>query len=64
MVRIIDPGPDPSVAKQVICKNCGAKLEYVPHDLTSYTASDYGGGRDTYYYFNCPKCHTKVHVSR
>lgn len=33
MIRIIDEKPDASVVKNVICRNCGVKLEYVPADV-------------------------------
>lgn len=62
MIRIIEEKPDPSVVKQILCRNCGVKLEYLPIDVQSYTASDYGGGSDTYYYIKCPKCNNTVYV--
>jgi len=62
VVRVIDPKPDPSVVKQVICRNCGAKLEYVPNDVKSKSVSDYGGGSDTYYWIDCPQCSNQVNV--
>lgn len=60
MVRIIDEGPDPSVVKKVICKNCGAKLEYVPNDVKEYSGTDYGGGPDGHTWIDCPKCQKRV----
>lgn len=63
-VRIINPEPDPSVLKQVICRKCGVKLEYAPIDVTSKEVSDYGGGSDTYRYIECPNCKNKIDVSR
>lgn len=61
-VKIIEEKPDQSVVKQVVCKNCGVKLEYVPMDIENHSAKDYGGGTDTYYYINCPKCQNHVYV--
>lgn len=61
-VRVIEEKPDPSVVKQVVCRTCGVKLEYVPQDVQSYQHTDYGGGTDTYKYITCPKCSEKVFV--
>lgn len=62
VVKVIDPGPDPKVVKQVVCQNCGAKLEYVPNDVKSQSVHDYGGGSDTYCWIDCPQCAKKVTV--
>lgn len=64
MIRIIEEKPDPSVVKQVLCHNCGVKLEYVPHDIQKRKVSDYTGGCDTYHYITCPKCSEEIPVSR
>lgn len=62
-VVIVDEAPDPSVVKRVICRNCGIKLEYTPNDVTKEYRTDYGGGGDTYYYINCPKCKKDITVA-
>ena len=62
VVKVIDPGPDPSVVKRVVCRHCGAKLEYVPKDVTERLISDYGGGSDMYYWIDCPQCNHQVTV--
>ena len=59
-VKVINSEPDPSVIKHAICRNRGAKLEYVPADVQSEQHYDYGGGRDTYYFIVCPQCSNKV----
>lgn len=59
MVKVVDQGPDPSVVKRHVCGNCGAVLEYVPRDIKSQTATDYGGGSDTWYYIVCPQCQNR-----
>ena len=64
VVKIVNPEPDPSVVKRVVCRNCGVKLEYVPMDVKSDTRKDYGGGSDTYYWIDCPECSSAVHVNR
>ena len=64
MLRVLDPNPHKSVVKEVICRNCGATLEYVPADITQETHHDYGGGSDTYYFIDCPKCNQQVSVKR
>lgn len=60
MVKVIDEGPDPSVVKQIVCRNCGAKLEYVPAEVLSYNGTDYSGGPDGCEYIICPKCKKQV----
>ena len=62
MARLISEGPDPSVAKRVICKNCGATMEYVPADVLSGTDYDYGGGSDDYRYIVCLKCQKQIYL--
>lgn len=62
MVKVIDPTPDPALVKRISCKNCGARLEYMPCDVSSYTHRDYGGGCDTYHYIGCPQCGGKVYT--
>ena len=62
MVRVISTTPHPSVVKEVVCKNCGSLLEYVPKDIQNKTVKDYGGGSDTYYFITCPPCGEKVYV--
>lgn len=49
MVRVVDPGPHHTVVKEVVCRNCGAKLEYVPRDIRSRRYTDYGGGVPDWY---------------
>ena len=59
-VRIINDEPDPSVVKQVVCKNCGVKLEYVPADVQDGSYTDYTGSTDPYKYIDCLKCKQRV----
>ena len=59
-VRIIKTEPDPKVVKQVVCRNCGVTLEYVPRDVKSQVTHDYGGGSDTDYFIECLACATWV----
>jgi RNase P subunit RPR2 len=62
MVTIVKKEPHPSVIKEVICRNCGATLNYVPNEVKSEVHRDYGGGSDTYYFIDCPSCTKKVSV--
>jgi hypothetical protein len=55
-IEVIDDKPDPSVVKELVCKKCGARLRYVPLDVRQTTHVDYGGGSDTYYWIDCPRC--------
>lgn len=48
MVTVVDTKPHKSVVKEVVCRNCGATLEYTPNDVQSELHHDYGGGCDTY----------------
>lgn len=59
-VRIIEERPDPNVVKQVVCRNCGVKLEYLPIDVKEYSGTDYSGGPDGHRWIDCPKCSKKV----
>lgn len=56
MVRVVKMEPHLSVVKEVICRNCGATLEYVPADVQTRIETDYGGGRDNVRYIVCPPC--------
>lgn len=56
MVRVVSQVPHTSVVKEVICRNCGATLEYVPADINQRTVSDYTGDHDTVYFIQCPPC--------
>ena len=59
-VRIVDPNPDPEVVKNVVCKHCGVKLEYVPNDVKSRHGTDIGGGPDGQEWVDCPNCSQKA----
>jgi DNA-directed RNA polymerase subunit RPC12/RpoP len=61
MVRVIDETPDPSVVRQVICRSCGVKLEYVPIDVKEHHGRDYTGGPDGRKWIVCPKCGSTQH---
>ena len=56
MVRVVSTTPHASVVKEVICRNCGATLEYVPADIQERTVSDYTGDKDVIRYIVCPPC--------
>jgi DNA-directed RNA polymerase subunit RPC12/RpoP len=62
MVTVVSTVPHPTVVKEVVCKNCGVTLSYVPKDIESRSYKDYGGGSDTDYYITCPPCGSKVFV--
>lgn len=62
MVTVVSTVPHPSVVKEVICRNCGATLQYVPKDVHTEVHHDYGGGSDTYRYITCPPCGSRVNV--
>jgi len=60
MVNIIDPTPDPSVAKKVTCRSCGVKLQYLPIEVQRRDGHDYSGGPDGEEYITCPNCNQRV----
>lgn len=62
MIKVIKSEPHPTVVKQVLCRNCGATLEYAPVDVKQDYSIDYTGGRDYYNYIECPCCNHKAHV--
>lgn len=43
-------------------KPCNALLEITPHDVFRGVHIDYTGGKDFYYYFQCPICRNKTEV--
>jgi len=62
MVTVVSTVPHPSVVKEVVCRNCGATLNYVPLDIKERTVSDYTGDRDIISYIECPPCGNQVTV--
>jgi len=62
MVKVISTEPHRSVVKEIVCKNCGATLQYVPKDIESEIHHDYGGGSDEFRFIKCPPCGQKVGV--
>jgi hypothetical protein len=62
MVRVVKTEPAPSVVKEVVCRNCGVTLEYVPNDVKSEIHRNYGGESYRYDYIQCPACANKVGV--
>jgi hypothetical protein len=62
-VKIIKLKPHREVAKQIVCRECGATLEYVPNDVKSYHGTDYGGGPDGCTWVNCPNCKKRAIIA-
>lgn len=60
MVKVVSTEPHQSVVKQIVCKECGATLEYVPNDVKSYHGRDISGGPDGYAWIDCPNCSKKA----
>jgi hypothetical protein len=61
-IKVISTDPHRSVVKQVVCRNCGATLEYTPADVMQKYVKDYGGGGDMEHTIVCPPCGKPVHV--
>ena len=55
-VKVIKTDPDETVKKRIVCRHCGATLEYVPNDLKSRHGHDYSGGPDGSEWVVCPNC--------
>jgi hypothetical protein len=51
MVKVISTEPHKSVVKEIVCKNCGATLQYVPKDIQGEKHYDYLGDCDDYYVY-------------
>lgn len=48
---------DKSKAKRITHSKCGAVIEYFESEVTSKIEDEpYAGGKDRYYYLQCPKC--------
>jgi uncharacterized protein with PIN domain len=62
MVTVVSTVPHPSVIKEVVCRRCGATLNYVPADIQKKTVSDYLGDRETVHFIRCPPCGHEVGV--
>lgn len=63
MVKVVSTEPHPSVVKQVVCRNCGATLEYVPADVQKKMDYDYSGSSGYYHYVQCPPCGNEITVN-
>lgn len=62
MVTVVSTQPHASVIREIICRNCGSTLQYVPKDIKERTVSDYTGDRDIVRYIECPECNDHVTV--
>lgn len=62
MVTVVNKQPHASVVKEIICKNCGVTLQYVPRDIKERIERDYGGGSERVRYIECPECNDQVTV--
>jgi RNase P subunit RPR2 len=60
-IKIIDIGPDASVVKKIICKHCGATLEYCPIDVVSVEIKS-DSDLDVTSWINCPNCGKMIRV--
>ena len=62
MIKVV--GQDDSVARRVTCRNCGAILEYTPHDLQERQTRDISGSVDITLYVKCPRCGNHVYAQK
>ncbi len=64
-MRVISKGPSKTVAKEIVCSDCGATIEYVPKDVRLlWSGKDYSGGPDGAKGFTCPECGAQVITER
>lgn len=61
-VRVVKEAPSPQVEKEIVCRECGRTLAYVPNDVQSYHGTDISGGPDGHTWVNCP-CGKKAIIS-
>ena len=45
----------PPKFKRVLCRECGARIEYLPEHVERHSGIDYGGGPDGYERVKCPR---------
>ena len=62
MIKVV--GQANEVAKRVTCRNCGAILEYTPHDLQEQLTKDITGSADIVFYLKCPQCGYRVYAQK
>lgn len=62
MVDIVSLKPHASVVKQIVCRGCGATLEYVPNDVKVWNGKDYSGGSAGQEWIDCPNCKKEVMI--
>lgn len=60
MVKVVGESPD--VSKRIICRNCGAMLEYTQGEVKRIDGRDYSGGADGKEYIDCPRCVQEVTI--
>lgn len=61
-MRVISTVPDKSVTKEIVCKHCGATLEYVPADIHRKIVRDYLGDSESSFHIVCPLCNHQTNV--
>ena len=59
---IVNKEPHPSVVKEVICRNCGVTLSYIPLDIVTETLRTYDGYYDFRKFIVCPSCTKQITV--
>ncbi len=59
--KILNDIPTEGGSYQIICSECDCHFSFSKIDTYSRTSDDYGGGRSTTNYVDCPKCgHSNV----
>lgn len=62
-VKVISTKPHYSVVKEIICRNCGATLTYVPRDVKRRIGTDMSGCPDGREWIDCPQCNVTVTIN-
>jgi len=62
MITIV--GMDPSIYKEITCKNCASILRYLPEAVQSCLHYDYTGDSERVYWIDCPSCRKEVYLPR
>lgn len=69
-MKVLKSGKENNFGKELVCKGtgvgkeggCGALLLVAPGDVKEHSYYSYGD-HEVDYYFMCPECHVKTHVS-
>lgn len=59
-VKVVKIKPPKEIIKRIVCRPCGATLEYLEGDVCEHHGTDIGGGPDGREWIICPNCNRDV----